>query len=289
MSPKPIAFPRWKIICMAGLLGLGAAALPSAQAGQEPAPAARQSPSSTAPDYGGAATQGGPGSTSAATDHRVKPHPPVTGASAPAPQTGAMAQGQPGISNADRNLMRSLAQIHMAEIDMGKMAQTRSQDVTLRSFAQRMIDDHGKALQDLQKLADAKGVVLPGGPGKSHVAAKEKLTAMTGEEFSRHYMMHAGDTAHQEAYQMLQNAVQKTQDPELKAQVGTSLALVEQHIKIANHLIARAYGRRAAPQREAQAGAGGSAPTSGASHTQQVSPADAPLRGVPAAPGSAPR
>lgn len=295
MPSKSIVFPRWKIVGIFGLLAFTAAALSSAQAAEERTHPVRESPSSTAPDYGGAATQGGPGSTSAATDHRMKPQQPAIGTTAtdPAQRAGGMLQAQSGISNADRNLMRSLAHIHMAEIDMGKMAQTRSQDVTLRSFAQRMMDDHSKALEELQKLAQARGVVLPGGPGKNHVAAKEKLAAMTGEQFSREYMMHAGDTAHQEAHQLLQKAAQNTQDPALKAQVSKSLALVEQHMRIANHLIARAYSRRSEPQMDAQTGAqaGESAPTAGASQSQQrrSSPPDASPQGIPTAPGSAPR
>lgn len=295
MPTKALKFPRWKLYCAISVLGLGAAVMHTADA--------QTSPSSTAPAYGGAATEGGPGSTNSATGQRVEPAPAPAGARSPSPQSREPAQGQAGINNADRNLMRALAQVHLAEVDMGKMAQSRSQDVQVRSFAQRMIDDHGKALEELRKLAEAKGVVLPGGPDKKHAAAKEKLTALSGDQFNLHYLMHAGDLAHREAHQMLQKAVQSAQDPELKGHVGNSLALVEQHMKMGNHLIAKNQSRFQSQQigapREGQAGrqtgsqaAGqaGGAPSGASQAAQQESSAPPAQQGeTRTAPGSAPR
>lgn len=283
MPIKSQAFPRWKIVSIVGLFGLGAFALPSSQA--------QTSPSSTAPAYGGAATKGGPGSTDAATGKRVEPHQPAAGAHAPAQQAQGLAQNQSQLSNADRNLMRTLAQIHLGEVDMGKMAQSRSQDIQVRSFAQRMIDDHGKALEELQKLADAKGVILPGGPDKKQAAAKEQLTALTGDHFTQQYLTHAGDVAHREAHQLLQRAAQTAQDPELKAHASQSLALVEQHLKMSNHLIAKNQTRFRRMQMEEQANAPAGAPSGGPSQaTQQESASTlSQQKGVQTAPGSAPR
>jgi putative membrane protein len=280
MPSKTIAVPRWKLLCTVSLLVAGAALLPRAQAQvQERAPESQEYqgnsiPSATAPAYGGAATEGGPGSINPATGERIPPPPPPLGSS------GASATPQQAVANADRNLMRMLAEIHMAEVDMGKMAQTRSPDIQVRSFAQRMIDDHGAALEQLQQLADAKGVLLPGGPGKRQAAVKEKLTALTGDEFSRLYLQYAGDTAHREAHQLLQQALQNAQDPQLRAQAGTSLALVEQHFQMGNHVMAT-YRQGQETQ------------TSG--ETESIQDEAPPLsprpqqRGVQIAPGSPPR
>ncbi len=288
MPAKAITFSRWKFIAAASLMGLSAALALQAQA--QPS-GAQDSPVSTAPAYGGAATEGGPGSLNAATGKRVPESPvPLSSGASSAAQGNSSSQPasqqalqpsaqQPALSNADRNLMRTLAQTHLAEIDMAKMAQSRSQDVTVRSFAQRMIDDHGKALEELKKLADARDVILPGGPDKKHVAIKEKLTAMTGEEFTQNYLTHAGENAHREAHQLLQQAAQNAQDPVLKEQVGKSLAIVEQHLQMAGHLIAKTRGRSALQS----SGASSGQPQDAAAAAQP------PRGGIPAAPGSAPR
>jgi len=272
----------------ASLTGLGVAMTLTAYAQS----GTQSSPVSTAPAYGGAATEGGPGSLNAATGERVPPAPTPLGsntsgagsqgsqASAPAaaPSNQQAAQ-QPPMSNMDRNLMRTLAEMHLAEIDLAKMAQSRSQDVTVRSFAQRMIDDHGKAMEELKALADARGVILPGGPNKKHVAIKEKLTAMTGEEFTQNYLTHAGDNAHREAHQLLQQATQTAQDPALKEQVAKSIPVVEQHLQMAGHLMVKVRGRSAM-----QSSGATSVPPQGA-----TSPAQPSQAGPSTAPGSAPR
>lgn len=280
MPAKTLTFSRWKFIAVASLMGLGAALALQAQA--QPSQGTQDSPVSTAPAYGGATTEGGPGSLNAATGKRVPESsvPLSSGASSPAQgNSSSQPAQQPALSNADRNLMRTLAQTHLAEIDMAKMAQSRSQDVTVRSFAQRMIDDHGKALEELKKLADARDVILPGGPDKKHVAIKEKLTAMTGEEFTQQYLTHAGENAHREAHQLLQQAAQNAQDPVLKEQVGKSLTIVEQHLQMAGHLIAKNRGRSAMQS----SGASSGQPQDAAAAAQP------PRGGIPAAPGSAPR
>lgn len=287
MPVKSQAFPRRKMIFLVGLFGLAAFALPAVQAQTMPA----TSPASTAPAYGGAATQGGPGSTNIATGERVEPRRPVAGAQAPAQQAGGLMPDQTKLSNADRNLMRTLAQIHLGEIDMGKMAQSRSQDVPVRSYAQRMIDEHSKALDELQKLANAKGVILPGGPDKKQVAAKEKLAVLTGDQFTEQYLTHAGDTAHREAHQFLQRAAQTAQDPELKAHANQSLAMVEQHLKMTNHLVAKNQTRFRRMQMEERADLPARIPSGGASQAAQqdsAAPASQP-NGIQTAPGSAPR
>lgn len=284
MPSKTIVFPRWKLLCTVSLLCAGAALLQQAQA-QERSPESKEYqgnsiPSATAPAYGGAATEGGPGSINPATAERIPQPPPPLGSGASSPQQQSASEGQQALSNMDRTLMRMLAEIHMAEVDMGKMAQTRSQNIQVRSFAQRMIDDHGTALAQLQQLADARGVILPGGPGKRHAAVKEKLTALTGDEFTRQYLQHAGDMTHREAHQLLQQALQNAQDPQLRTQADKSLALVEQHFQMANHVMAKIPRGRQAPS---------------SGESQSIQDEASPLtprpqqHGAPAAPGSPPR
>lgn len=273
MPAKAITFSRWKLITVVSLMLLGGALAFQAQA--QPSQDTRSTPSATAPDYGAATTEGGPGSLNDATGQRVPP--------APAPDTSG-ATGEAGLpptklSSADRNLMRALAQIHLAEIDLAKMAQTHAQEIPVRSFAQRMIDDHSTAMEELNKLATEKGVILPGGPDKKNAAIAEKLTSMTGEEFTRNYLTYAGENAHKEAHQLLQQAAQNAQDPALKEQINKSLTLVEQHLQMAGHLLAKTSGRQTM-----QPG------SSGAGQTQAPAPgAQPPQEKPPAAPGSAPR
>jgi len=273
MPAKAITFSRWKLITVASLMLLGGALAFQAQAQQTPG--TRSSPSSTAPDYGGATTEGGPGSINDATGQRVPPSPvPATSGA-----TGEANIPPTTLSSADRNLMRTLAQIHLAEIDMAKMAQSRSDEIPVRSFAQRMIDDHSMLLTELKKLADARGVILPGGPDKKYAALQEKLAGMKGAEFTQNYLAYAGDKAHKEAHQLLQQAVQSAQDPALKENIAKSLPVVEQHLQMASHLISKTSGRQALQSSGASSGQQQNAPPA----------APVPREGTPAASSSTPR
>src|SRR2546421_11248956 len=65
------------------------------------------------------------------------------------------------IDNADAAAMKQLAQANLAEIESGKMAAAKAQSPEVKSFGQKMADDHARMLEDLKSLAKTKGVALP--------------------------------------------------------------------------------------------------------------------------------
>src|SRR5690349_2465826 len=73
------------------------------------------------------------------------------------------------LARADASAMKKLAGANLAEIEAGKLAASRAQNAEVKKFGQHMVDEHSKMLDDLKKLADAKGVKLPDSP-----AATEK-------------------------------------------------------------------------------------------------------------------
>src|SRR4051794_35989548 len=55
--------------------------------------------------------------------------------------------------------VKKAAQDGMTEVEVGKLALTKSQDPAVRGFAQKMVDDHSKANAELAQIAAAKGVM----------------------------------------------------------------------------------------------------------------------------------
>src|SRR5262245_33486291 len=78
----------------------------------------------------------------------------------------------------------------MTEVEVGKVALTRSQDPDVRSFAQRMVTDHGKANAELATLAMSKGMATPKKLDHEHQAVVDSLSSMTGADFDRAYSEH---------------------------------------------------------------------------------------------------
>lgn len=58
-------------------------------------------------------------------------------------------------------MMVDLAEASIAQIQTGKLALEKGKSDKVKSFARHMVDDHTKALSELQTLAQSKGVKLP--------------------------------------------------------------------------------------------------------------------------------
>lgn len=140
---------------------------------------------------------------------------------------------QPGLSKEDSSMIRSMAKTNIAEIQLSGLAQAVSEDRVVREFAQRMLDDHGKALAELKEIAAAKGVIIPGGPDEEDVAAARQLALLKGDDFNRRYLSHAGTQAHEKSMQLHQNVGERAQDNALKTYAVKTVTTINRHLKLA--------------------------------------------------------
>lgn len=76
----------------------------------------------------------------------------------------------------------------LAEIALAQLAQQNATSTDVRSFAQRMIDDHTRVNNQLRALAEAKAATLPTAPSAAQQAARDDLARFTGTDFDRAYM-----------------------------------------------------------------------------------------------------
>ena len=130
-----------------------------------------------------------------------------------------------------------------AEVQLGQLAQEKSQSNDVKQFGQKMVNDHGQMADKwLKPVAKQLGVSEPKGPSKKDKKEIAKLQGLSGDEFDREYItMMVKD--HQQDLKDFKDEAQAAQDPNVKeiAQQGSSiisqhLALIEQIAK--NHNIA---------------------------------------------------
>lgn len=140
------------------------------------------------------------------------------------------------MSKADQTIMRDLAQSNLAEIEAGKLALSQSKSDEVKTFAQKMVDDHTQSQKDLEQLAQAKGVTLPAEPDRKHKAAVKKLGALEGEKFDKRYMSQGGVKDHRETHRLLSRAQGRASDAELKALVAKMAPVVSEHMKMAQDM-----------------------------------------------------
>jgi putative membrane protein len=144
-------------------------------------------------------------------------------------------------ANTDARAMRELAEANMAEVEAGKVAAQKAQSEEVKKFAQHMVDDHGKMLQEVQQLAQSKGVDLPKSPSKKHQAAMKKLESASGEQFDKAYMSEMVKD-HRETVKKVEKIAKSSKDAEVKGAAEKALPDIKEHLQMAQELSGKTGG-----------------------------------------------
>jgi putative membrane protein len=147
----------------------------------------------------------------------------------------APAYAQDKMSNDDQAAMKQLASANLAEIESGKMAASKAQNAEVKSFAQKMVDDHGKMLEDLKSLAKSKGVALPDNAPVKEMAQSKLLERKSGAEFDKDYMEHMVKD-HEKDVKDTENIAAKAKDPQFKSAVQQANAKIKEHLQLAQRV-----------------------------------------------------
>jgi len=167
-----------------------------------------------------------------------------------------------GLAKSDQKLLTDLAMANMAEIETAKLALQKTQSDRVKSFAQQMVDEHTKGLDEVRKVAAARSLTLPTELDSKHKAMAAKLEKLSGDKFDRSYMEQAGVQAHKEAQQLVSKTETSAQDSELKSLATRLKPTIHQHLNNAEQLNAAIHGGAAA-------GSSGTQATTGHSDTHQ--------------------
>ena len=154
-------------------------------------------------------------------------------------QSGLPASNQPNV--ADLNFARAAASGGLSEVELGRLADHRGQSSELRSFGQRMVDDHSQTNNQLKEVAAAANVPLPNVPGPEGQAMRERLDKMQGDAFDRDYIQ-GQISAHQQTVQLFEYEIGSGQDAQLKNFAAQTLPVLMRHLEIAQDINARLTG-----------------------------------------------
>lgn len=136
-------------------------------------------------------------------------------------------------ASGDQKMMREIAYSNISEITTGQLALKKSQSADVKSFAQKMIDDHTTAQKELQALADSKGVKLPTEPDAKHKALSKVMAGLSAEAFDKRYMKQGGINDHENTHKLLARVQDRAKDPDLKAYAAKTITVVDQHLTLA--------------------------------------------------------
>ena len=118
----------------------------------------------------------------------------------------------------------------MTEVELGRIALEKSQDAKVRSFAERMVRDHGKANEALGAIAKRKGLSVPMALDPEHRSLIQRLNAKSGTAFDTAYTEQMRN--HSKAIALFQGAITGP-DQDLATFAKETLPTLEQHEQMA--------------------------------------------------------
>jgi putative membrane protein len=130
----------------------------------------------------------------------------------------------------DKAFVKKALEGNVAEVQMGQLALQKSSDDQVKQFAQRMVDDHGKMLDQLKPAAQAMGVKVPDGPSKGAMKNMDKMKGLSGDAFDQAYIKDMVKDHKKDSSEFKQEA-QNTQNPQLKQLVTEASQTIDSHLQ----------------------------------------------------------
>jgi len=152
----------------------------------------------------------------------------------PAPQSSGADERQTSASKmgSDQHFVMEAAKGGLAEVELGKLAAEKASSEDVKKFGQRMVDDHGKANDELKSLAQSKNITLPTAPDSKDKAKMDRLSKLSGEAFDRAYMQEMVKD-HKKDVNEFRTESKSGKDPEIKSWASKTLPTLEEHLTMA--------------------------------------------------------
>jgi putative membrane protein len=107
----------------------------------------------------------------------------------PGGRPGAVGTGGAGATvKSDGDFVHDVATKNMAEIELSRMALVKATNLDVKSFAQRMVDDHSAAGDKLKSIVSGQSIEWPAQLDDKYRKAADELAQKEGDEFDRHYV-----------------------------------------------------------------------------------------------------
>ena len=130
------------------------------------------------------------------------------------------AGGSSSLSVKDKMFMKKAAKGGMMEVAMGKLAEEKGQSDDVKSFGKRMVADHGKANDELKKIAAQKNAKLP---------TKEPTVSWSSDKAYMDTMV----KDHEKDLAEFQEEAKSGSDSDVKKFADDTAKMVQEHLDLA--------------------------------------------------------
>ena len=154
---------------------------------------------------------------------------PSTAAGAPATDNSSQLNMQ---AIDDQDFVRKALQGGDAEVQLGQLAEQKSQSSDVKQFGQKMVQDHSQlGDQVIKPLAKQLGVKEPNGLSKKDKQLVASLEGLSGPQFDQEYIK-AMVKDHKQDLKEFTDETQMSQDPNVKKAALEGCNVITQHLEL---------------------------------------------------------
>ena len=148
-----------------------------------------------------------------------------------------MNSGQSGtkLDAMDHTFVNKAAEGGLAEVELGKMAETKAANPQVKQFAERMVHDHTQANDELKQVASDQGIQLPDHIGQKDRLLKERLAKLSGDQFDKVYMQNMVKD-HEKDVAEFQRESKDAQNPAVRHFAQQTTPVLESHLNEAEKI-----------------------------------------------------
>jgi putative membrane protein len=149
-------------------------------------------------------------------------------------QTAAPAQTtQEAVARTAAEFVPMAAYSNRFEIESSELALEQAQSASVRSFAQRMVQDHTAAGQELQQAVEAAGgsLTVPADLDARHADMVEELRSTPADQFDTTYVQ-MQNQAHEEAVALFQGFAQTGESGPVRDFAESTLPVLQEHYQM---------------------------------------------------------
>jgi putative membrane protein len=136
----------------------------------------------------------------------------------------------------DGEFVKKAASSGMHEVELGKIAEEKAMTSLVKAFAERMVTDHSKAIEDLRLAARAAGLTVPDKMNEQHQKEVERFKNYKGNEFDREYLKHMLSD-HEKDVELFTQASKEAKSSAIKDFAAKTLPTVEDHLKVVRKIL----------------------------------------------------
>ncbi|MEJ7644528.1 MAG: DUF4142 domain-containing protein [Chryseolinea sp.] len=120
----------------------------------------------------------------------------------------------------------------LLEVKLGELAVANGLSPEIKKFGQSMVDDHGKANQELKGLAEQKQITIPTTLSDKNQEKYDDLALKKGADFDEAYAEFMVKD-HKDDIDAFKKEAEKGNDSELKAWAAEKVPVLEHHLMMA--------------------------------------------------------